>query len=111
MDRPTGSSHAAFGLALVCAAGGIAGYVTRKSLPSLLAGLGLGAAFGASGYLINSGHPDVGHPLALAGSATLAGAMGSRAAKTKKLWPAGVLASLGVLSSLYQGKKTYEWLA
>lgn len=53
MDRPTGSSHAAFTMAALVAAGGISGYATRRSMPSLVAGLGIAALFGAGGFQIN----------------------------------------------------------
>lgn len=54
MDRPTGSSHAAFTMAALCAAGGVAGYHKTGSVPSLVAGLGIAALFGAGGSQINA---------------------------------------------------------
>lgn len=39
-------------MAGVTAAGGILGYIRKKSIPSLVAGLGLGSLFAISGYLI-----------------------------------------------------------
>ena len=35
-------------MALVCASGGMYGYAMKRSLPSLVAGLGFGAMFGYS---------------------------------------------------------------
>ena len=56
---PAGSSHIDFSLAVLTAAGGIAAFVRKKSVPSLLGGVGIGAAFAVSGYIINVG--DGGH--------------------------------------------------
>ncbi|PRW45197.1 UPF0136 domain isoform B [Chlorella sorokiniana] len=111
MDRPTGSSHAAFTMAALCGVAGAAGYAKSKSTASLAAGLGIAALYSAGGYQINSGRPDVGHPLALVASIALVGAMAPRYLKTKKAWPAGVMAVAGALNVLYQGRKTQEWLS
>jgi len=135
MDRPTGSSHAAFTMAALCGVAGAAGYAKSKSSASLVAGLGIAALYGAGGYQINvsrhwgctrgnlsrvgagssgshlgaglpsikslsptlmhtytssppslqSGRPDIGHPLALAASVALVGAMAPRYLRTKKV--------------------------
>lgn len=53
MDRPTGSSHLAFSMAALVAAGGVAGFVSSKSRASLVAGLGIAAAYGLGGHQIN----------------------------------------------------------
>ena len=53
MGRPTGSSHVASTMAVVVAAGGVMGYIRRRSLPSLAAGLGIGAVFGLGAHLTN----------------------------------------------------------
>lgn len=110
MERPTGSSHMAFTMAALVAAGGASGYAKSGSVPSLVAGLGIAALFGAGGWQINSGRPDVGHPLSLAASLALLGAMAPRFAKTRKVWPAGVMSLAGAASAVYQGLKTREWL-
>ena len=57
MERPTGSSHISYTLAAITAAAGVTGYTKSKSVPSLVAGLGIGAAFAAGGALINVRHP------------------------------------------------------
>lgn len=80
-------------------------------MPSLVAGLGIAALFGAGGFQINRGRPDVGHPLSLAASLALVSAMAPRYARTHKVWPAGLMALTGALSAIYQGLKTREWLA
>ena len=53
MQRPTGSSHLAFGMAALVAAGGTTGFAKTGSVPSLVAGLGIAALFGAGGQQIN----------------------------------------------------------
>ena len=55
LERPTGSSHLAFGMAALAAAGGATGYAKTGSVPSLVAGLGIAALFGAGGQQINVG--------------------------------------------------------
>jgi uncharacterized membrane protein (UPF0136 family) len=61
------------------------------------------------GMLISSGQHKEGHSLALASSLLLVGGMAPRAVKTGKFMPAGLVASLGVLSTIYQAKKVAEW--
>lgn len=53
VERPTGSSHMAFTMAALVAAGGASGYARSGSVPSLVAGLGIAALFGAGGWQIN----------------------------------------------------------
>ncbi|EFN56253.1 hypothetical protein CHLNCDRAFT_145084 [Chlorella variabilis] len=77
-------------MAALVAAGGISGYATRRSMPSLVAGLGIAALFA---------------------SLALVSAMAPRYARTHKVWPAGLMALTGALSAIYQGLKTREWLA
>jgi len=64
----------------VVAAGGGMGYVKKRSVPSLVAGLAFGGLAAVGAYHASS-HPDT--PYIGAGvSAALAGVMGSRAAKS-----------------------------
>lgn len=58
---------------------------------------------------LRSGRSDLGHPCNLAASLALVGAMTPRAMKTRKLWPAGVLAVVGWASTGYEAVKTLEW--
>lgn len=76
-----------------------------------MAGITFGAAFASGGYLINAGNPQLGHDISSVASILLTGAMGARAAKTKKMMPAGVLAALGTFSAAYHIKKSMEWRA
>ena len=59
---------------------------------------------------VQSGRSNLGHPTNLAASLALVAAMTPRAIRTRKLWPAGVMALLGWASSGYEAKKTLEWL-
>jgi len=96
----------AFG-ALV-ATGGIMGFVKKRSLPSLLAGVTFGglAAFGAYDASENPDTPYVGAAV----SGLLGTAMGARALKSKSFMPAGAVSilSLAMLTkyslAIYEGK-------
>lgn len=72
------------------AAGGAYGYVKSKSVPS-------------------ESDAKLGHDVSLATSVLLGGAMGARAARTKKFMPAGLLTALATLSTAYHLKKSLEW--
>ena len=50
-----------------------------------------------------------GHMLALTTSVLLAGGMGQRASKTGKFMPAGLVATIGALSAMYQANKVSQW--
>ncbi|CAG8539892.1 4814_t:CDS:2 [Scutellospora calospora] len=39
-------------MAVLCAVGGIAGYVSKKSVPSIVSGVGIGMGYAVGGYLI-----------------------------------------------------------
>ena len=109
MDKPTGSSHLNFTLAALLAGGGLAGYMKAKSMPSLIAGVGLSALYAGSGVLINKGQSANGHALAIVPSVLLAGAMGQRAIKSGfKPMPAS-LAGIGAAATVYNVKKYLEW--
>lgn len=104
-----GSSHLNLGLGVLCAAGGVVGYLKAQSVPSLVAGVGVGALYGASAYLINHGAPDTGHALALAGSSLLAGVMGWRFYNTGKFMPAGLLTAAGAVGAWYNLNQYRKW--
>jgi len=94
----------------VVAAGGSMGYVKKRSVPSLVAGLAFGSLAAVGAYHASS-HPDT--PYIGAGvSATLAGVMGSRAAKSGVMMPGGLIAllALGMFGkyslAFYQGNSS-----
>ncbi|KAL7748769.1 hypothetical protein RI367_005924 [Sorochytrium milnesiophthora] len=101
------SHHTAYTMSGLCAVGGVMGYMKRGSRPSLVAGLGIGALYGLSGYLLQQ-NADYGTELALATSAVLTTAMGSRAMRTRQPVPAAV-ATAGLLTAVYYGRKWYEY--
>ena len=109
MDKPAGSSHLNFTLAAVLAGGGLAGYIKAKSVPSLIAGIGLSALYVGSGVLINKGQSANGHALAIAPSVLLMGAMGQKALKSGGKPMPTTLAVVGVLATVYNVKKYLHW--
>jgi len=104
-----GSAHAALTMAGISAAGGVYAFAKAKSKASLVAGIGLGAAFAAGSYAINLGHDFEGHAIAAGTSLALVSTMGPRYIKTVSIMPAGILALLGTASFAYEAKKAYEW--
>lgn len=109
MSQPTGVSHATLTMGALCAIGGVAGFAKASSKPSLIAGVALSAAFFGASHLINAGDPKLGFGVATGASAVLAAAMGARYVKTKAIFPAAVMAALGVASSIYHFAKYREW--
>jgi len=109
MNQTPGSAHLNFTLGALVAAGGVAGYVRSRSSPSLIAGLALGALYGASGYLISQGQAENGHLLGAATSGLLTLAMGNRFRKTRSLMPAGLLTGLGLAGAVYNSSKFAEY--
>ncbi|KAG1700124.1 hypothetical protein DVH05_011936 [Phytophthora capsici] len=101
--------HPTFTMAGLLTAGGVFGYLKTKSVPSLVAGVTLGAGFGVAGYLLQKGEMTNGHGVALLMSSITMGAMGVRAVRTKKPLPVSV-ASLGALSAAYHAHRFTEWI-
>lgn len=104
----TGEAHLSFTMGGLLAAGGIAGYVKGKSVPSLVAGCCFGTGFVISGWLIRQNDAKRGHMLNLGLSSALLAAMLPRAIKTKAPIPVGV-STLGAVAAGYSGIKTIEW--
>ncbi len=122
-----------FTMAALLVSGGTYAFVRKGSKMSLVAGCGVGALFAGSGewrkycflyfavlcvsivthictgLLIKAGQHKEGHGLALVSSLLLLGGMAPRAVKTGKFMPAGLVATLGAVSAVYQGKKVQEW--
>lgn len=78
-------------LGALTAGGGITGYVRTGSLPSVIAGVTVGALYLLGGYRINARAP-YGIELALLASIILACSSIPRALKTQKPLPAGLSA-------------------
>jgi len=103
---------AGIAFASLVAAGGLMGFVKKRSVPSLAAGLTFGglAAFGAYDATENPESPYVG----LSVSGVLGAAMGARALKTRSVMPAGLvsLLSLGMFvkygHAMYEGKMAWR---
>ncbi|KAL0934668.1 uncharacterized protein CTRU02_211467 [Colletotrichum truncatum] len=101
--------HPSFTLAGLLAVGGTAGFLKTQSKPSLIAGLGLGAAYAYSGYLLKE-NKDYGAELALGNSIVLLGAGASRAIRTGGRAPIPLaLTVTGALATFYYQKKYREF--
>ncbi|KAI2463444.1 transmembrane proteins 14C-domain-containing protein [Annulohypoxylon bovei var. microspora] len=103
------AEHPSFTLAGLLAVGGTAGYIRTRSLPSIIAGLGLGASYAYSGYLLKN-NKDYGAELALGNSVLLLGSAVPRVIKTKARAPVplGLLVA-GALATFYYQKKFREF--
>ncbi|CAG9463988.1 unnamed protein product [Pedinophyceae sp. YPF-701] len=109
LDAP-GSAHPSLLMSGLLGLGGAIGFLKKRSVPSLVGGLTLGAAFFYSGHLIASGEsPATGHDVALAASVVTAAMMGARFRKTRAFMPGGVLMVAGGGSAVYQAIKSAEW--
>ncbi|KAH8599125.1 transmembrane proteins 14C-domain-containing protein [Bisporella sp. PMI_857] len=103
------AEHPSFTLAGLLAVGGTIGYVKGRSVPSLVAGVGLGASYAYAGYLIKQNR-DYGTELALGNSAVLLASAVPRIIKTRARAPVPlVLGTVGVLSTYYYQKKVREF--
>jgi len=65
------SHHPAYTMSALCSAGGIAGFTRTGSIPSLVAGVGVGALYGWSAYQMQYGDPELGLKGAFLASALL----------------------------------------
>ncbi|KAI8063899.1 transmembrane proteins 14C-domain-containing protein [Gongronella butleri] len=101
------SHHPAFTMSGLCIAGGIAGFARTRSVPSLVAGVGVGALYGVAGVLIKD-NADYGHETAVGASLLLAGASIPRAIRTRKPIP-GLLAVASVTAGAYYVKKVIDY--
>lgn len=90
-------SSTAFILALLTAGGGLTGYIRTGSIPSVAAGMTVGALYGLGGLRIQK-RQTYGIELALAASIVLAGSSVPRAIRSGKPLPIGlsVVAAFGL---------------
>ena len=93
---------ACFSMSVLTAGGGIYGYFNKGSIPSLIAGLGIGLLYGYSGRLITIGRQLDGINLALVTSGVLLAAMGPRAYRTGAIVPS-VLSGIASVLLLRMG--------
>jgi uncharacterized membrane protein (UPF0136 family) len=101
-------SYSAAALSLLTSCGGIAGYARTGSIPSIAAGLSVGALYALSFYRLQGQQP-YGEELGLLASAVLGGSSIPRAIRSGKPVPVGlsVLATYGlvVFALAYRGKR------
>ena len=88
--------------AVLMAGGGIMGYVTKKSLPSLMAGVGSGI-FLVVAYGLAKSNPKTGFGLATLVAALLTLSFAQRFYKTGNFMPSGMLCIVSILFALYMG--------
>ncbi|KAL9539998.1 hypothetical protein MBANPS3_009945 [Mucor bainieri] len=101
------SQHPSYAMAALCTAGGIAGYARSRSIPSLVAGVGVGAMYGVAGYLIKENRY-YGHETGVAASVIMASSMVPKAIKTGKPFSV-TLAVCSVVTGAYYTKKVIEY--
>ncbi|OAT09028.1 UPF0136 domain-containing protein [Blastomyces gilchristii SLH14081] len=107
VKKRTKSNNAA-ALSVLTSCGGIIGYARTGSIPSIAAGLSVGALYALSYYRLQ-GQQSFGEELSLIASTVLAGSAIPRALKTRKPVPIGlsILATYGliVFGLAYKGKR------
>jgi len=97
------------GVGSLIALGGAMGFAKKKSVPSLVAGVGLGGALVYTSVMINSGKEFEGHALGSGVGLLLAAGMGARFVKTGAFMPAGMVALLGTVTAAYNVNKAIEY--
>lgn len=94
-------------MAGLCTAGGLIGFARTKSVPSLVAGLGVGALYGLAGRQIEEGG-DNGYEMAAAASVLL---LGASAPRFKKGPVPKALTATSLLAGTYYTKKVIDFRA
>ncbi|EFA83478.1 transmembrane protein 14 B [Heterostelium album PN500] len=133
------SNHLNYTMSALTFLGGVMGYAKAKSMPSLIAGTTFALLYAATGVAMEkdpqTGHAATAGRVSILRnqsinqynvfttpafinsllfffvviSVVLTGAMGKRAIKTGKVFPAGVVATAAGLTTLYSAKKYYDW--
>jgi uncharacterized membrane protein (UPF0136 family) len=90
-------------------AGGTGAYAYQqvRSMPSLMAGLGMGLLYGCSGYLIANRQFLEGYQLSFLTSLILAGLMAPKAYRTRAPVPMS-MAGVGIVGALDMGWRWYS---
>jgi len=102
------TDYPGFGFAALVAAGGAMGFIKKRSVPSLAAGLTFGLLAAAGAW--QASQPGATPYLGAGVSGLLAGVMGARAIRSGAVMPAGMVAVLGLAMfgryslSIYQGQ-------
>ncbi|KAL6937922.1 hypothetical protein ACO0QE_004179 [Hanseniaspora vineae] len=97
--------HPSFTLAGLCAVGGTMGFLKKKSVPSLVAGLTFAGIYGYAGYLLKQ-NADNGIEIALGASALLLATGVKRSLPSRFTKPVPlVLSVLGLAGTSYYGLK------
>jgi uncharacterized membrane protein (UPF0136 family) len=86
-----------FAYSVLLIVGGIAGFVEAKSVISLVAGVVCGVLALTGGIYLTT-NPTVGLVLGIVAAILSAGGMAPRYAKSKKVWPAGIVLAASVLT-------------
>ncbi|MBC8101406.1 MAG: TMEM14 family protein [Cytophagales bacterium] len=86
-----------FAYAVLLIAGGIAGYVEKTSVISLVAGVVTGLIALAAGIYLTI-NPTVGLVLGILAAVLAGGGMAPRYAKSKSVWPAGTVLAASVVA-------------
>ena len=105
----TFQEHPSYTLSALLFAGGAAGFIKKRSIPSLVAGLTFSTAYAVAGYLLHK-NADWGLEIALGSSALLFSAGGARGLPSRFTKPVPVvLTTLGLAGTLYYAKKYNEF--
>ncbi|XP_043194776.1 transmembrane protein 14C-like isoform X2 [Amphibalanus amphitrite] len=94
---------AAYCYAALVAAGGIIGFSKAGSVPSLVAGLGFGAALAVGAQQVSADPAN--YHLSLLASSVLLAVMGARFRRSGKMMPAGLVAAISLVFVIRYGSR------
>jgi uncharacterized membrane protein (UPF0136 family) len=84
-------------------------FLQKKSMPSLIGGVGSGVLMAISGLLIGKDQEMAGHALGALTGTVIGSVMLKRSISTKKVMPAGAVAVLMGLTAAYNGVKFNDY--